>query len=43
MILKDKNDLMEVQKAAVKEIESYDCRILVCSGTGCVASGSEKI
>lgn len=43
MILKDKNDLMEVQKAAVREIESYDCRILVCSGTGCVASGSEKI
>ena len=43
MILKDKNDLMEVQKAAVKEIESSDCRILVCSGTGCVASGSEKI
>jgi predicted methyltransferase len=43
MILKDRNDLIEVQKEAVKEIESYDCRILVCSGTGCVASGSEKI
>ena len=31
------------REAAVAEIKAYDCRILVCSGTGCVASGSHKI
>ncbi|MDD6213119.1 MAG: NADH-quinone oxidoreductase subunit F, partial [Clostridiales bacterium] len=24
-------------------LDSYDCRILVCSGTGCIATGSEKV
>ncbi len=36
----------ELQKAAVdaaKALKSYDCRILVCSGTGCIATGSQKI
>ncbi|MCH1983655.1 4Fe-4S binding protein [Ruminococcus sp. OA3] len=43
MILKNKNDLEQVRQAARKEMEAFDCRILVCSGTGCVASGAEKI
>ncbi len=36
----------ELTQAAVKaceEIKKYDCRILVCSGTGCIATGSNKI
>ena len=36
----------ELTQAAVKacaEITKYDCRILVCSGTGCIATGSNKI
>ncbi len=28
---------------AKEEYASYECRILVCSGTGCIATGSEKI
>ena len=24
-------------------MKSYDCRVLVCSGTGCIATGSNKI
>ena len=36
----------ELTQAAVKACEAiakYDCRILVCSGTGCIATGSDKI
>ena len=32
-----------VREEARKALDSYTCRILVCSGTGCVATGSEKI
>ncbi len=32
-----------MREKAVKAINSYDCRILVCSGTGCIATGSNKI
>ena len=35
--------LGQVREEAKKALESYKCRILVCSGTGCVATGSEKI
>ena len=31
------------RETAKKQLEAYDCRILVCSGTGCIATGSEKI
>ena len=40
------NNLEELSAArsrAVEELEAYDCRILVCSGTGCIATGSQKI
>jgi len=31
------------RKSAEEELASYHCRILVCSGTGCIATGSNKI
>ena len=35
--------LEKVREAAKQVIAGTDCRILVCSGTGCIATGSEKI
>ncbi len=35
--------LNATRETAKKQLEAYDCRILVCSGTGCIATGSEKI
>jgi len=43
MRIESKDDLLKMKEQAIAEIKSYDCRVLVCSGTGCVASGSEKI
>ena len=43
MSITSKEDLLKKQIEAQEEINSYTCRILVCSGTGCVASGSQKI
>ena len=43
MSIASKEDLLNKQKEAQEKIDSYTCRILVCSGTGCVASGSQKI
>ena len=42
-MIKNREDLLEIRKAAQAELASYDCRILVCSGTGCIATGSGKI
>ncbi len=42
-MIKTREELLEIKKAAQEEIASYDCRILVCSGTGCIATGSAKI
>ena len=42
-MIKTKEDLLQVREAAKAELASYDCRILVCSGTGCIATGSAKI
>ncbi len=35
--------LSQVRQDALTELNRYDCRILVCSGTGCIATGSNKI
>ena len=43
MIIENRDALLKEREAAQKEIDSYNCRILVCAGTGCIASGSEKI
>ena len=42
-MIKNKEELLDVRKSAVEELASYNCRILVCSGTGCIATGSNKI
>ena len=36
-------DLSRDREKAVAEMNGYDCRVLVCSGTGCIATGSNKI
>ena len=38
-----KEDLLNRQTEVKEQINTYTCRVLVCSGTGCIASGSEKI
>ena len=43
MMINTREELLKTSEAAKQEIASYNCRILVCSGTGCIASGSEKI
>ena len=43
MMISNKAELDKCREAAVEELQSYGCRILVCSGTGCIATGSEKI
>ena len=43
MIIENRDALLKEREDAQKELDSYNCRILVCAGTGCVASGSEKI
>ena len=35
--------LDKVRETAAAQLAGCDCRILVCSGTGCIATGSEKI
>ena len=37
------DELSQAREAAVQQLHAYDCRILVCSGTGCIATGSNKI
>ena len=37
------NELTQAAEAAREQLQAYDCRILVCSGTGCIATGSNKI
>ncbi len=41
--MKTCEELNQARQAACEAIENYDCRILVCSGTGCIATGSHKI
>ena len=43
MIIDSKKTLEKHRKDSKEVIKSYSCRILVCSGTGCLATGSEKI
>lgn len=42
-MIENREDLLQLRETAKAEIASYDCRILVCSGTGCIATGSNKI
>ena len=38
-----REDLLKKREEAQASIQSYTCRVLVCSGTGCMASGAQKI
>ena len=42
-MIQNMDALEKVRKTAQELLSSTDCRILVCSGTGCIATGSEKI
>ncbi|NCB91097.1 MAG: NADH-quinone oxidoreductase subunit F [Clostridia bacterium] len=42
-MIQSKEELMNLREDSLKRLNAYDCRILVCSGTGCIATGSEKI
>ena len=41
--MKTIEELSLAREKAVQDLNNYDCRILVCSGTGCIATGSNKI
>ena len=42
-MMKNIADLSQAREKALVDLKNYDCRILVCSGTGCIATGSNKI
>ena len=42
-MIRTKDELSQAKLAAEQKMSRYDCRILVCSGTGCIATGSHKI
>ena len=42
-MIHNRDELKECRQKAKADMETADCRILVCSGTGCIATGSEKI
>ena len=42
-MIKTAEELTQAAVKACEKIKKYDCRILVCSGTGCIATGSNKI
>ncbi len=42
-MIQSREALVQVREDAKEQLDSYICRILVCSGTGCIATGSEKI
>ena len=43
MRIETRKDLQTLREEALQEIQACDCRILVCAGTGCIATGSQKI
>ncbi len=42
-MISNREELQKAAADAANALKSYDCRILVCSGTGCIATGSQKI
>ena len=42
-MIKNRDELTQIRETAKQTISFQDCRILVCSGTGCIATGSAKI
>jgi NADH-quinone oxidoreductase subunit F len=43
MKMNSRDALINYRSDAVNQIRAYDCRILVCGGTGCTATGANKI
>lgn len=43
MRIQNKEELLKIRQTAASELAACECRILVCSGTGCIATGSNKI
>ena len=43
MMISNRTELNRWREQAEQDMQAYDCSILVCSGTGCIATGSEKI
>ena len=42
-MIQTSEQLNEMRQQAADIVEHYSCRILVCSGTGCIATGSNEI
>ena len=42
-MIKTMDELSQIREQALSQLNAYDCRILVCSGTGCIATGSARI
>lgn len=43
MKIENVQSLRGLRAVAQQAVHSYDCRILVCAGTGCIATGAQKI
>lgn len=43
MKLNSRDDLINARKEALGAVQLQKCRVLICSGTGCMAGGSAKI
>ena len=43
MRINSKEELLNKKAEIEQNIQSFTCRVLVCSGTGCMASGAQKI
>ena len=42
-MIHNRDELKKCRQKAKADMETAACRILVCSGTGCIATGSTKI
>ena len=42
-MIHNQEELSQAAAVAAEQLKAYDCRILVCSGTGCIATGSNYI
>lgn len=42
-MIRNNEEFTQARMAAQAQLQAYDCRILVCSGTGCIATGSNHI
>ena len=43
MSIASRQALIDKKQAVEQELAAYDCRIMVCAGTGCIATGSQVI